>query len=118
MSESVRTAPVAPAAPSADHPALRVLADVASYLEAGIGTEDVFQGIVGALGRNLGARDCRVWVRTADGASFRAIGPSGAPEPEPGLGDQVAGWVAAGESQESSDGVWHLRIPLVHEGEE
>ncbi len=109
------TAP--PAIASADHPALRVLSDVASYLEAGIGNEEVFQGILGALERGLGARDCRIWVRTQDGSAFRSYtGPGDTPPPSEAAG-QVGRWVQAGEAHEAGDGVWHLRIPLAHEGE-
>src|SRR5947207_8519651 len=85
--------------PGIDHPALRVLSDVASYLEAGIGTEEVFQGIVGALERGLGARDCRVWVRTPDGADFRAVGGPGDSPPEPRIVSEIARWVQLGEPQ-------------------
>ncbi|MBI4421836.1 MAG: PAS domain-containing protein, partial [Gemmatimonadetes bacterium] len=117
MSDTVRAAPFASRDPAADHPALRVLADVASYLETGIGTEDVFHGIAGALARGLAAQDCRVWVRSSDGSSFRPIAASHAAEPEAGRADRVAEWVAAGATQEASDGFWQVRFPLEHEGD-
>jgi two-component system NtrC family sensor kinase len=102
---------------SSDHPALRVLSDVASYLEAGIGTEEVFHGILGALERGLGAHDCRVWVRTPDGSAFRAFTGPGDDPPDASVVAQVGNWVSRGEAHEAVDDTWHLRIPLVHEGE-
>src|SRR4051812_37042678 len=100
-----------------DHPALRVLSDVASYLEAGIGNEEGFQGIVGALERGLGARDCRVWIRTPDGSDFRAVaGPGDAP-PDAKVVSEISRWVQLGEAHEIEGNHWHLRIPLVHEAE-
>jgi len=101
----------------AEHPALGVLADVASYLEADIGTEDVFLGILEALRRGLDARPCRIWMRTPDGSGFRSIAPASDPDPEPEVLISIAAWVEAGETQDSVDGRWQLRFPLAHEGE-
>ena len=108
----------APDIASADHAALRVLGDVASYLEAGIGTEELFQGILGALERGLKARECRIWVRTTDGSEYRPVtGPADPPLEQATVG-QVAKWVQLGEAHQVQDGSWHLRIPLVHEAEQ
>jgi two-component system NtrC family sensor kinase len=113
-----RPAAAEPVPPSKDHPALRVLADVASFLEAGIGTEDTFLAIMGALERGLDARDCRVWVRDLEGTAFRAVVGPGDPIPGADDAQRVARWVQQGESHEIERGLWHLRIPLVHEGEQ
>src|SRR5215470_17870078 len=101
----------APSPRAADYPALRVLADVASYLEAGIGSEAVFQGILGALERGLGARECRVWIRTPDGSEFHAISSVGSEAHDPQRSDRVARWVAQGEAYEAVPGAWHVRLP-------
>jgi len=96
---------------------LRILADVAGYLAAGLGSEDVLARVAGALARGLGSDTCRVWVRTADGSSFRAIVgegfdvPSDRPSGEFRLGRDVA-------AEELHNGDWYLRYPLTHEGEE
>ncbi len=118
MTDTAHSA-VAAASPSSsvDPLALRVLSDVASYLEAGIGTPGVLEGILGALERGLGARDCRVWVRTADGSEFRSVGAPGDPLPDAAVIAQVSHWVRQGETRDAEDGVWHLRRPLVHGGE-
>src|SRR5438309_3263604 len=114
MNDAARDAALAS---SGERPALRLLADVAAYIEAGIGTEDLFRGIAGVLERGLGARDCRVWVRTPDGSGFWAVGAGGNLGAAPTRSAQVARWVGMGEAHEAENGLWHLRIPLAHEGE-
>ena len=50
-----------------DERGLRILADVAGYLAAGMGSEEVFTRVAGVLARGLGADHCRIWMRAADG---------------------------------------------------
>ena len=116
MSEALRTAPPPPV-DLAKYPGLSVLRDVAVYLEAGIGTDEVFHGIIAAVERGVGARDCRIWVRTPDGSAFRAFVAAGGDEPGSQEGERVARQVAEGESHELVGGRQHVRIPLAHAGE-
>ncbi|MDH4349915.1 MAG: ATP-binding protein [Gemmatimonadota bacterium] len=53
--------------------ALAVLADVASYLSASLGVEEVLAGVATALKRGIGAQACCVWMRGRDDATFRPI---------------------------------------------
>jgi two-component system NtrC family sensor kinase len=56
----------------ASRAAIAILADVASYLSASLGVDEVLEGIAGALKRGIGADACCIWVRSYDG-SFRAV---------------------------------------------
>jgi two-component system NtrC family sensor kinase len=99
-----------------EHAGFAVLEDVSSQLVRGLGAEDLLTGVAAALCRGLKSDGCRIWVRTPDGASFRAMVPEGHPQPRPELADRVREWVEGTERQERSDGGWHLRVPLVYEG--
>src|SRR5262245_49951124 len=96
------------------YPGLRVLREVASYLAVGIGTDDVFAGIIGALGRGVGATECRIWVRTPDGSAFRAFVAGGEDEPNQLEAARAARWVGEGEAAEAQGDLLHVRAPLVH----
>jgi two-component system NtrC family sensor kinase len=100
-----------------EHPGFAVLEDVSLQLARGLGSEDLLVSVAGALCRGLKTDECRIWVRTPDGASFRAIAPEGNPAPQPGMADQVREWVEGHEHRDRSDGGWHFRVPLVYEGE-
>lgn len=115
MNEAVRTAPEA--VDLEKYPGLRVLREVTGYLEAGIGTDEVFQGIIAAVERGVGARDCRIWVRTPDGSAFRAFVAAGGDEPGSEDADRVSRQVKEGESQERVGDRRQVRIPLSHAGE-
>lgn len=100
------------------YPGLRVLRDVASYLEAtGVGSDEVFQGIIGALGRGIGAKEARIWVRTPDGAGYRAFVGGGEADPGEEEAARVPALVADGEGCEVVGDRMHVRVPLVHAGE-
>ena len=53
--------------------ALDVLAEVAAYLATGIDSDEAKASVAGALKRGLKLAHCRLWVRGADGSSFRPI---------------------------------------------
>src|SRR6266850_624000 len=110
MSESLSSATL-PLPDLNQYPGLRVLRDVASYLESGIGTDEVFEGIIAALTRGLGARESRIWVRTPDGAAFRAFVAGGAAAPSTEEAARASHWVAEGEGYEVIDGRVHVRAP-------
>ncbi len=116
MSESANAAGLVPHQPR-DANGLELLAEVASYLAAGLGSEAVLARVAGVLARGLRSDRCRIWVRTADGASFRAIVGEGYDVPGDRPSDEIR--LDPGvHVQELSGDQWILRYPLRHEGEE
>ena len=105
-----------------DHPALRILAEVAGILAVGGGgslaSDDALAAAVVALRRGLDAQRCRVWLRRPDGAGFHAIavprddggGPTAAFAPP-------ADWHRQGPTRVAVPGGMLLRFPLVHDEE-
>jgi two-component system NtrC family sensor kinase len=106
----------APRAPLSDR-GLKILADVAAYLATGLGAEGVLVGVAGALGRGLRTDACRIWIRTADGSSFRAIVPEGAVPPAEVTAEASRDWFASQDPTVRRGDFWHARFPLAHEGE-
>ena len=100
-----------------DHPGIAVLAEVSSQLARGLGSEDLLTGVVGALSRGLKSDDCRIWVRTPDGASFRPISANTDLQVPPERAELVKEWVEGPEFERSVSTGSVLSIPLVHEGE-
>ena len=100
-----------------DQPALRVLAEVATILASGLGSEQALTGIVDALRRGLALRRCRLWLRSPDGAAYTAVTPPGGDDAPSAIAPAVAEWMRAGpHSEETGAGVL-MRLPLVHEDE-
>ena len=102
---------------SLDVRGLEILAEVAGYMSAGLDSEEVLARVTGSLARRLETGLCRIWVRTPDGSSFRAIVGEGFEAPS----DRPSGEVRLepGKRLEERRGSeWHLRFPLTHEGEE
>jgi len=62
--------------------ALTALADVATYLPAGLGSDEVLSGVVGALRRDLDLRECRIWLKDQTGTGYRAIDAAGVESPD------------------------------------
>ena len=93
--------------------ALRVLADVTSYLARGLESHAVLANVIGALDRDLGGIDARIWVRTPDGAAYQPIGPDEREQPDPISVEAAEPWFTG---DGDGDGAV-LRIPLIHEGE-
>jgi two-component system NtrC family sensor kinase len=99
-----------------DTPGLRVLAEVAGILAAGLGGEDALAAAAGALRRGLALRYCRVWLRDPDGAGFHAIGSGGADDPTPPpFAPASAEWFRGGVDRETTAAGELLRLPLVHD---
>jgi two-component system NtrC family sensor kinase len=73
--------------------------------------------VAGALSRGIKGGECRIWVRTPDGASFRPITATGFPEAPAGRVDLVRDWVQDPDVERIDGDRWTIRIPLVHEGE-
>lgn len=100
-----------------DNPGLAVLAEVSAQLARGLGSEDLLSGVAGALCRGLKGDECRIWVRTPDGASFQPVTAAGFPLAPLERSDQVREWVEQPDVERLEDGNWTIRLPLVHEGE-
>jgi len=96
---------------------LRIIADVAGYLAAGMGSEDVLTEVAGVLARGLDSDECRVWVRTAEGTGYRAIVGEGIPVPDDRSAEEVGGWLSADDPVLREGDGWRLRLPLRYEGE-
>jgi two-component system NtrC family sensor kinase len=92
------------------------LADVATFLQAGIGSEEVLSGVVGALRRDLDLEDCCIWLKDQTGTGFRPIVAAGAKVPGDARSEAVSAWM---EDQSLRDraGDLHVRLPLFSESE-
>jgi len=106
-------------APSLDteHPGIRVIAEVASVLQAGLASEQALHGVVSALRRGLNLRRCRLWLRTPDGTRFAPVTTPGDEAELPGYAPPVAEWVRRGPHREEVPGGSIMRLPLVHDEE-
>src|SRR2546430_3819882 len=106
-------------APSLDteHPGIRVIAEVASVLQAGLGSGEVLHGVVSALRRGLNLRRCRLWLRSPDGTRFTPVTTSGDDAEQPGYAPPVAEWMRRGHQREDVPGGSIVRLPMVHENQ-
>ncbi|HZI21226.1 MAG TPA: ATP-binding protein [Gemmatimonadales bacterium] len=106
-------------APSLDteHPGIRVIAEVASVLQAGLASREALHGVVSALRRGLNLRRCRLWLRTPDGARFALVTTPGDEAELPGYAPPVAEWVHRGPQREEVPGGAIMRLPLIHDEE-
>ena len=104
-------------APSLDteHPGIRVIAEVASVLQAGLASREALHGVVSALRRGLNLRRCRLWLRTPDGARFAPVTTPGDEAELPGYTPPVAEWVHRGPHREEIPGGTIMRLPLIHD---
>ncbi len=104
-------------APSLDteHPGIRVIAEVASVLQAGLASEQALHGVVSALRRGLNLRRCRLWLRTPDGTRFAPVTTPGDEAELPGYAPPVAEWVRRGPHREEVPGGSIMRLPLMHD---
>src|SRR5438445_17228 len=100
-----------------EHPGIRVIAEVASVLQAGLASGEALHGVVGALRRGLNLRRCRLWLRTPDGTRYTPVTTPGDEAELPGYEPPVAEWVRRGVQRESVPGGAVMRLPLVHEDE-
>ncbi|MGH7754499.1 MAG: two-component system sensor histidine kinase NtrB [Gemmatimonadales bacterium] len=100
-----------------DQEGLRVLLDVSHVLVQGLPSEETVAGVGAVLRRNLGVVDCRIWIRAADGRSYRLMRAPTEPRPAVEDGSHVPGWVARGVHREEVTSGVMLRQPLVHDAE-
>src|SRR5438477_2320085 len=99
-----------------EHPGIRVIAEVASVLQAGLASGEALHGVVSALRRGLNLRRCRLWLRTPDGTRYAVVTTSGDDADGPGL-PPVAEWVRQGPQRENVPGGAVIRLPLIHDDE-
>ena len=100
-----------------EHPGIRVIAEVASVLQAGLASGEALHGVVGALRRGLNLRRCRLWLRTPDGTRYTLVTTPGDEAELPGHVAPVAEWVRRGPQREGTSGGSILRLPLIHDEE-
>ena len=100
-----------------EHPGIRVIAEVASVLQAGLASGEALQGVVSALRRGLQLRGCRLWLRTPDGTRFTAITTREDEAELPGAAPAVADWVRLGVQREAVLGGTVVRLPLIRDDE-
>src|SRR5438477_580606 len=100
-----------------EHPGIRVIAEVASVLQAGLASGEALHGVVSALRRGLNLRRCRLWLRTPDGSRFTPVTTPGDEAEQPGYDPPVAEWMRRGPQREGVPGGSIVRLPLVHEDE-
>src|SRR5213083_1614449 len=94
-----------------EHPGIRVIAEVASVLQAGSASGVALRGVVGAL------RRCRLWLRTPDGTRYAPVTTPGDEAELPAYSPPVSEWVRQGVQREGTAGGSVLRLPLIHEDE-
>src|SRR5712691_1161718 len=100
-----------------EHPGIRVIAEVASVLQAGLTSGVALRGVVAALRRGLNLRRCRLWLRTPDGTRYAPVTTPGDEAELPGYAPPVSEWVRQGPQREGVPGASIVRLPLVHEDE-
>src|SRR5207237_5072942 len=83
-------APMAVPSLDTEHPGIRVIAEVASVLQAGLASGEALHGVVSALRRGLNLRRCRLWLRPPDGPRYAPVTTSGDEEDVPGYPQPVA----------------------------
>src|SRR5258708_32070987 len=107
------------AAPSLDpaNRGLRVLAEVATILASGLGSDQALTGSVEARRRGPGRRRCGLWLRWADAASYTAVATRGDDPSEPVAPAVVADWMRTGPQREDTGTGVVMRLPLIHEDE-
>jgi two-component system NtrC family sensor kinase len=96
---------------------LRILADITGCLHRGLSAEEALAEVVATLGRGLGTDLSQVWVRTPDGAGFRAVTPLGTDPPPAVPADAATPWFDQPGAQRNAAGRPVVRMPLSHEGE-
>src|SRR6266702_4796357 len=100
-----------------EHPGIRVIAEVASVLQAGLASGEALHGVVSALRRGLNLRRCRLWLRTPDGSRYAPVTTAGDEAELPGYAPPVAEWLRRGVQREGIPGGSIMRLPVMHEDE-
>jgi len=104
-----------PESPLESSPAgLRVIADVADILAAGLVTEDALVRVVSVLRRGLAVTEARLWLRRPEGTGYRAI-PAQNSGPEPAFAPTEEWFRRRLERERIAGGGVRLRFPLAFE---
>src|SRR5690348_8949980 len=98
-----------------DHPGLRVIAEVAGILSAGLANQGALAGIVSALRRGLALRRCRLWLRSPDGTGYFPITTPGDEAELPGFTPPTPERLRGGPRREVTPGGTALLLPLVYD---
>jgi len=93
---------------------LRVIADVADILAAGLLSEDALTRVVSVLRRGLALADARLWLRRPEGTGYHAI-PASKTVPEPTFAPDASWFRGGPEREQVAGGGLRLRFPLVFE---
>src|SRR5207302_187775 len=109
-------APMAGPSLDTEHPGIRVIAEVASVLQAGLASGEALHGVVSALRRGLNLHRCRLWLRTPDGTRYAPV-TTGDDVDAAGCLPPVAAGVRLGPHRESVPGGSVIRLPLIHDDE-
>src|SRR3989442_2613814 len=96
-----------------EHPGIRVIAEVASVLQAGSASGVALRGVVGALRRGLNLRRCRLWLRSPDGTPFTPDTTSGDEAEQPGYAPPLADWLRRGHQRWDVPCRSIVRLPLI-----
>ncbi len=93
---------------------MRVLGEVSTVLAAGVESDEALRRVAGILRRGFGLAGCRIWVRTEDGASFRAVVAPGEDRPEAQEALEIGAVLAERREGGSAEGQ-RLRLALRYE---
>ncbi len=96
---------------------LAVLAEATAYLASGTGAEEVLSSMVGALKRGLDLPECRLWIRTREGGTFRAVGAPGDVEPDEKQAAAIGRWMADRSLGKAEEDGPQVRLRLINDGE-
>src|SRR3989440_434420 len=99
-----------------EHPGIRVIAEVASGLQAGLASGEALHGVVSALRRGVNLRVCRLGRRPPDGTRSAPV-TTGDDVDAGSYLPPVAEWVRHGPHRESVPGGCVIRLPLIHDDE-
>jgi len=95
---------------------LRVLADVAEILSAGLVTEDALARVVTVLRRRLELADARLWLRRPEGIGYSAV-PAAVGPPDAAFAPAPDWYRRGAEREPVAGGGVRLRFPLRFEEE-
>src|SRR2546426_6330919 len=96
-----------------EHPGIRVIAEVASVLQAGSASGVALRGVVGALRRGLKLRRCRLWLRTPDGPRYAPVTTPGDEGGLPADSPPLSDWGRPGVQREGTARGSGLSLPLI-----
>jgi two-component system NtrC family sensor kinase len=94
---------------------LGILSEVAGYLATGMDSDEAKASVMGALKRGLKLARCRLWIRSREGSSYRAVPAPGEPDPTPADAKRVEESLGRRAGAEVG-GAGAICVPLRYEG--